>query len=58
MTDAERKKIAEMTHEELARAWRFSPSGDFWSGSKGEYAAKRFIEMGGWNPQLSKKIGW
>ena len=45
--------------EQLARWYRFLPS------PQGEAAIKvlnkildRFKEMGGWDPELSKRIGW
>lgn len=52
------KKIAEMSQEDMARLWRFAPSGHpvFVSGSKlWELFSSKF---NGFNPRLSKKIGW
>jgi hypothetical protein len=54
-------KINAMSREEMCRLWRFSPSGHpyfdstkpFWPVFK-----KRFDELGGFNPEISKKIGW
>lgn len=60
LSAAEREKIDQMTHEELARAWRFEPmEAAFWHGEVGEYAQKRlFTHFGGIPPHISKKIGW
>lgn len=55
------KKIDNMSHEELARLRRFAPSGhpvfntDY---PLYEYFEKRFNELGGMTPEISKKIGW
>ncbi len=55
-------KIDAMSHEEMARLWRFSPAGatpifdntqPIWS-----YFKEKWDKLGGWNPTLSKKIGW
>ena len=55
------RKIDNMSHEEMCRAWRFSPSGDpifrndlpFYDRFK-----KRFDALGGFTPEISKRIGW
>lgn len=55
------EKINQLTHEEMARLWRFSPSGHpyFVMGSPlWEAFEKRWKEFGGMNPTLSKKLGW
>lgn len=62
------KDIEEMSHEEMARKWRFSPSGDPFfrtdlKTSDGKslpdiYKERFFGEFGGFNPELSKIIGW
>ena len=55
----DKARIDAMTREELARSARFAPIGDpIWQGETGEYTARRFAELGGWDPELSKKIGW
>jgi len=62
------EKIAEwketidgMSHREMARLWRFAPSGHpifrrdlplF------KYFDKRFNDAGGMTPEISKSIGW
>ena len=55
-----RKKIDEMSHEEMARLWRFAPVGhpifDTRNGLA-EYFERRFNELGGWTSEVSKKIG-
>jgi hypothetical protein len=56
-----KKKIDQMSREQLCRLWRFAPSGHpyFVSGTElQEYFDKRFRESGGFTPQISKKIGW
>lgn len=53
-------KIDEMSHEELARLWRNGSSDNkLFHGEVGEYFRDRlFKHFGGFNPSLSKKIGW
>lgn len=50
-------EIDKMSHTELARRWRFGLD-DFWCGESGDYATKRFQELGGFTPEISKQIGW
>jgi hypothetical protein len=52
--------IKGMSHEQLCRAWRFSPSGTkILQGKAGDYFKERlFKELGGFTPEISKKIGW
>jgi hypothetical protein len=46
-----------LTREELAYLWRFSPVGStFWQNN--EYAVERFMTLGGFSPEISKRIGW
>lgn len=49
-----------MTHEELARKWRFGNSSDkLLQGEAGKYFKDRlFNHFGGFNTGLSKNIGW
>jgi hypothetical protein len=49
-----------MSHEEMARTWRFAPIGEpLLQGDTGDYFTKVFFgKFGGFNPELSKKIGW
>jgi len=55
-------RIDEMSHEQMARMWRFHVAGitpifdsalPLWP-----YFEARWNNFGGWNPTLSKKIGW
>jgi hypothetical protein len=53
-------KIAVMTREEMARFRRFAPSEDpiiqtpvLWARFE-----QRFRELGGFSPEISKRIGW
>lgn len=53
-------KIDAMTHEEMARLWRFAP-GDhpcFKEPLLYRRYKKRYDEFGGMTTALSKKIGW
>ncbi len=54
-------EIDAMTHEDMARLWRFSAAGStpyfnttlpIWP-----YFKEKWDAFGGWNPTLSKKIG-
>jgi hypothetical protein len=53
-------RIDGMTHEELARVWRFGiPSNDYLQGEVGEYLKDRLYNyFGGITPRISKMIGW
>ena len=64
MTKAENEeieKIHQMSQLEMARLWRFAPSGHpyfdttkpFWNVFK-----NRFDDLGGFTPVISKAIGW
>jgi hypothetical protein len=58
---AEEAKINAMSHEEMARLWRFGESGHIYFDSRvGLFPVfkKRFIELGGMTTEISKKIGW
>ena len=59
--DALNKQIDEMDQESMARRWRFSQSGDVMFRSDlpfYERFQKRFKELGGFTPEISKRIGW
>lgn len=48
-----------MSRQSLCYKWRFAKIGDvFWQGEAGEYAVKRLQELGGFSPEISKRIGW
>jgi hypothetical protein len=56
-----KEEIDRLSHIEMARLWRFAPSGHpyFIAGRKeSEYFATRFKELGGMTPAISKQIGW
>jgi len=58
---AEKHKIDQLRHEEIARLIRFAPSGHPYFKAElpyYDYMMARFKALGGWNPQLSKHIGW
>lgn len=55
------EKINKMTQMEMASLWRFSPSGHPYFDSTLPYYEifkKRFSELGGFTPAISKAIGW
>ncbi len=58
--DELKAKIDKMTHEELAKLWRFGSSdNELFHGEAGKYFQDRlFNHFGGFNPSLSKGIGW
>ncbi len=59
MTDQMKRRIDSLTREEMASRWRFAPPGDpMFRDDSGEYFEKRFKELGGFSPDISKKIGW
>lgn len=64
MTEEEIQKhkddIDKLSRLEMARMWRFTPSGHvyFQYGPVQEHFDKRFKELGGFSPSISKKIGW
>lgn len=55
-----KNNIDKMSREEMARMWRFTPSGHiyFQYGPVYDYFEARFKELGGFSPEISKKIGW
>jgi len=55
-----KNEIDEMSHEQLAKLWRFGDSSDkYLQGDAGSYLKDRlFNHFGGFNPNLSKRIGW
>ena len=55
-----KSKIDSMSHEELARIWRYGSSdNELLQGEAGDYFKKRlFDHFGGFNPTLSKGLGW
>ena len=59
LTDQMRERIDSMSRKDMARKWRFAPAGDplFVRGEVFDYFDARFKELGGFTPELSKKIG-
>lgn len=56
-----KNKIDQMTHEEMARLFRFAPSGHPYFDTTSPlcgYFRDRFEELGGMTPEMSKRIGW
>ena len=53
-------EIDALSREQMARLWRFAPSGHrFFQGDVGAYFKERFYAvLGGFTPELSKRIGW
>lgn len=59
--EAEKKKIDNMSREDMCRLWRFAPSGHPYFINDTElqkHFDERFKELGGFSPSISKKIGW
>lgn len=55
------EEINTMTHRDMASLWRFAPvSHPFFDRTYPLYEAfsKRFVEFGGFTPEISKSIGW
>ena len=58
---AYKKQIDNMNQEEMAKLWRFCPSGHPFFNSDlplFKYFQERFKSLGGFTPEISKKIGW
>lgn len=56
--EQEKKIIDSMSQEDMARLWRFAPSGHPYfdrTNPISEYFSKRFK---GFTPEISKSIGW
>ena len=61
VVDPEVEKINSMSQYEMASLWRFAPSGHPWfDGTKPYFKIfdKRFKELGGFTPEISKQLGW
>lgn len=58
----EKKIIDSLSQLEMARLWRFAPTGHKYFDSRNQelvdYFAKRFKELGGFTPAISKTLGW
>ena len=54
-----KSEIDNMGREDMARLHRFAPAGSvYFAGDVGRYFDKRFKELGGFSPEISKRIGW
>ena len=59
-------KIDKCSHEDMGRILRFAPAGEYPFFRIGipeneelwDYFINKWNSFGGWNPGLSKKIGW
>ena len=62
MTEKEHvEKINNMSREEMAYIWRFAPDGHIYFDTTLPYYIhfeKRFKDLGGMSPSISKAIGW
>ena len=59
--DEEIAKINQMSQFDMCSLYRFAPSGHpYFDSSKPYYKhfKKRFDELGGFTPEISKAIGW
>jgi len=63
MNEKTRAEIAALTQLEACRIWRFAPSSHHWLGgapdqeTRDHFVAK-FKALGGFTPEISKRIGW
>ncbi len=52
-------RIDSLSREQMAHKWRFAPVGDpMFRDAAGEYFELRFKKLGGFSPEISKRIGW
>lgn len=61
LLDQRKKEIDVMSQESMCRLWRFAPSGHPFfviDTPVAKYFDKRFEALGGFSPEISKKIGW
>ncbi len=59
MTPEIKAQIDNMGREDMACFHRFAPAGSvYFAGEAGRYFDKRFKELGGFSPEISKRIGW
>lgn len=59
--EKEINRINNMSQEEMAKLWRFAPPGHPYFDTAKPYFEifeKRFKELGGFTPEISKSIGW
>lgn len=59
MTPELKREIDALSREAMARLWRFAPAGHpMLADEAGKYFERRFRELGGFSPAISKAIGW
>lgn len=61
ITPEQKAAIDAMSQMEMARLWRFAPSGSVYfqrGNPQCDYFEKRFNELGGMTPEISKALGW
>jgi ABC-type Zn2+ transport system substrate-binding protein/surface adhesin len=60
MTAEQKEQIDALNQEEMARLWRFAPSGHpFFSDKEAyDYFTDRFRKLGGFSAAISKRIGF
>ena len=59
MTTEQKNKIDKMSRFELCKIWRFADSSEpLLQADTGDYFTKVLREKGGFNPEISKTLGW
>ena len=61
MLKKEIEKINQMSQYEMASLWRFAPSGHPYFDKRKPFFKvfnKRFKQLGGFTPTISKSLGW
>ena len=59
LTDEIKAQIDAMGREDMARKWRFATTGDpLFQDEVGVYFKERFNKLGGFSPEISKRLGW
>jgi hypothetical protein len=59
MTTEQKAAIDAMSRYELCRMWRFAKTGNpLLQSETGDYFAARLKELGGFNAEISKSLGW
>jgi hypothetical protein len=56
-----RIEISQMSHYQMARRYRYAPSGDpmfRFDLPLNRLFMERFKQLGGWTPEISKQVGW
>ncbi len=55
-----KQEIDELSQYDMAKIYRFSPSGSVYFNAPeiSNYFMRRFKKLGGFTPEISKKIGW